>query len=160
MFVIAFLPSSKHLLISWLQSPSTLILEPKKIKFVTASTLSLSVCHKVMGADASILVFFILNFKPTFSLSTFTLQWTTFCWNMVHWRNEWETTSGFLPQELHEQYEKAKWYDTGTLASQVGRCPICYWGKAEKQLQKEWRGWAKVEMMPVIDVPHGENPML
>ena len=48
-FLIAFFPRSKCLLISWLQSPSTVILEPKKIKSVTASTLSLSICHEVMG---------------------------------------------------------------------------------------------------------------
>ena len=55
--VIAFLPRSKHLLISWLQSPSAVILEPKKIKFVTVSIVSPSVCHEVMGPDAMILVF-------------------------------------------------------------------------------------------------------
>ena len=55
-FVIAFLPRSKHLLISWLQSPSAVILEPKKIKSVTASTFSPSICHEVMGLDAIILV--------------------------------------------------------------------------------------------------------
>ena len=54
---IAFLPRSKHLLISWPQSPSTAILEPKKIKLVTASTFSPSICHEVMGLDAMILVF-------------------------------------------------------------------------------------------------------
>ena len=53
----AFHPRSKHLLISWLQSPSTVILEPKKIKSVTVSTFSLSICHEVMGLDAIILVF-------------------------------------------------------------------------------------------------------
>ena len=56
-FVIAFLPRSKCLLISWLQSPSVMTLEPKKIKFVTASTFSPSICHEVMGPDAMILVF-------------------------------------------------------------------------------------------------------
>ena len=55
--VIAFLPRSKHLLISWLQSPSAVILEPKKIKPVTVSIVSPSVCHEVMGPDAMILVF-------------------------------------------------------------------------------------------------------
>ena len=55
--VIAFLPRSKHLLISWLQSPSAVILEPKKIKSVTVSTFSPSICHEVMGLDAMILVF-------------------------------------------------------------------------------------------------------
>ena len=56
-FVVAFLPRSKHLLISWLQSPSAMILEPKKIKSVTVSIVSPSVCPEVMGPDAMILVF-------------------------------------------------------------------------------------------------------
>ena len=56
-YVIAFLSRSKHLLISWLQSTSTVILEPKKIKSVTVSTFSPSICHEVMGPDAMILVF-------------------------------------------------------------------------------------------------------
>ena len=56
-FVIAFLPRSKHLLISWLQSLYTVILEPEEIKSVTASIFSTSSCHEVMGPDAMILVF-------------------------------------------------------------------------------------------------------
>ena len=55
--VITFLPRSKRLLISWLQSPSAVILEHPKIKSVTVSTVSLSICHEVMGPDAMILVF-------------------------------------------------------------------------------------------------------
>ena len=55
--VIAFFPRSKDLLISWLQSPSAVILEPPKIKSVTASTFSPSIYHEVMGLDAMILVF-------------------------------------------------------------------------------------------------------
>ena len=54
--VIAFLPRSNRLLISWLQSPSAVILEPKKIKSATVSTVSLSICHEVMGPDAMVLV--------------------------------------------------------------------------------------------------------
>ena len=54
--VITFLPRSKRLLISWLHSPSPVILEPKKIKFVTVSIVSTSICHQVMGPDAMILV--------------------------------------------------------------------------------------------------------
>ena len=65
-FIIAFLPRSKHLLISWLQSPSTVILKPKKIKAFTVSTFSPSICKEVMGTDAIILVFWMLNFKPVF----------------------------------------------------------------------------------------------
>ena len=56
-FVIAILPRSKSLLISWLQSPSSMILEPKKIKSVTASIVSPSICYEVMGPDAMIFVF-------------------------------------------------------------------------------------------------------
>ena len=56
-FVIAFLPRSKCLLIAWLQSPSAVILELKKIKSVTASIVSPSICYEVMGPDAMILVF-------------------------------------------------------------------------------------------------------
>ena len=67
-FVIAFLPRSNHLLISWLQSPSTVLLEPKKRKSVTTSTFSPSICHKVMGSHAMILVFLIFGFKPAFTL--------------------------------------------------------------------------------------------
>jgi len=100
--VITFLPSSKRLLISWLQSPSAeyimqnarmdkaqtgikiadrninnlqspsaVILEPQKIKSDTVSTVSPSISHQVMGPDAMIFVFWMLSFKPTFSLSTF-----------------------------------------------------------------------------------------
>ena len=56
-FVITFLSRSKHVLISWLQLPSTVVLEPQKIKSVTFSTFPLSVCHEVMGSNAMILVF-------------------------------------------------------------------------------------------------------
>ena len=68
--VITFLPRSKRLLISWLQSPSAVILESKKIKSDTVSTVFPFICHGVMGPDAVILVFWMLSFKPTFSLSS------------------------------------------------------------------------------------------
>ena len=68
-FLIAFLPKSKCLLISWLQSPSAVILEPNKIKSVTISIIFPFVCHEVMGLDAMILVFWMLSFKSAFSLS-------------------------------------------------------------------------------------------
>ena len=57
--VITFLPRCKHLLISWLQSPSAVILEPPKIKSDTVSAVSPSISHEVMGPDAMILVFWI-----------------------------------------------------------------------------------------------------
>ena len=55
--VITFLPRSQRLLISWLQSPSAVILEPKKIKSVTVSTVSVSICHEMMEPDTIIFVF-------------------------------------------------------------------------------------------------------
>ena len=64
--VVTSLPRSKRLLISWLQSPSAVILEPRKIKSATVSTVSRSISHEVMGPDAIILVFWMLCFKPTF----------------------------------------------------------------------------------------------
>ena len=68
-FVIDFLPRSKHLLMSWLQSPFAVILEPKKTKSVTVSIVSPSICHEMMGPDAKILVFRMLSFKPAFHSS-------------------------------------------------------------------------------------------
>ena len=70
-FVIAFLPGSKHLLISWLPPPSAVILEPKRIKSVTVSIVSPSICHEMMEPDAMILVFWMLSFKLAFSLFPF-----------------------------------------------------------------------------------------
>ena len=70
--VITFLPRSKCLLISWLQSPSAVILEPPKIKSDTASTVSPSISYEMMGPNVMILVFQMLSFKPTFSFSSFT----------------------------------------------------------------------------------------
>ena len=72
MFVIVFLPWSKCLLISRLQSPSTVILESKKIKSVTVSIVSPSICHEAMGPDVMVFVFWMLSFKPAFSFSSFT----------------------------------------------------------------------------------------
>ena len=66
--VITFLPKSKHLLISWLQSPPAVIFEPPKINHFTVSIVFSSICHEVMGPDAMILVFWMLSFKPTFWL--------------------------------------------------------------------------------------------
>ena len=64
--VITFLPRSKCLLISWLQSPSAVILESKKIKSLTVSIVSPSICHEVMGPDAMILVFWMLSLSQIF----------------------------------------------------------------------------------------------
>ena len=70
--VIAFLSRSKGHLISWQQSPSTVILEPPpKKKSLTVSMFSPSICHEVMGQDAMIFVYWMSSFKPVFSLSSF-----------------------------------------------------------------------------------------
>ena len=70
--VITFLPRSKHLLISWLQSPSAVLLEPKsQLLFTLFPHLF---CHEVMGPDAMIFVFWMLRFKLSFSLSSFTFK--------------------------------------------------------------------------------------
>ena len=68
-FVIGVLPRSQHLGVLWLQSPSVVILEPPKIK---SATISPSMCHEEVGPDAMILVFWMLSFKSSFSLSSFT----------------------------------------------------------------------------------------
>ena len=92
--VITFLPRSNCLLISWLQSPFAVILEPKKIKSDTVSTVAPSICHEVMGPDAMIFLFWMLSFKPTFSLSTFTFIKRLFSSSspsaeLTHWKRLW-----------------------------------------------------------------------
>ena len=137
--VIAFLPRKKCLFISWLQSTPAVILEPKKIKSVTVSIVSPSICHEVMGPDAMILLFWMLSFKPTFSLSSFTFikrlfsssslsairvvsrvghDWATSLslFTFTHWRRKWQPTPGFLPGESQGR------------GSLVG---FCLWGCAE-----------------------------
>ena len=81
--VITFLQRSKHLWISWLQSPSAVILEPKKIKSLTVSIVSPSICYEVMGPDAMIFIFRMLSFKPVFSLSFFTFIKRLFSFSLL-----------------------------------------------------------------------------
>ena len=101
--VITFLPRSKRLLISCLHSPSATILEPIKIKSATVCTVSPSICYEVMGPDAMILVFWILSFKPTFSLSSFRMGE-----NNSKWSN-WQTTNLKNIQVGHAaQFQKNK----------------------------------------------------
>ena len=69
--VVAFLPSSNHLLILWLQSPSAVILESKEINSLTVSIVSPSICQEVMGLAAMIFVYGILSFQQAFSFSSF-----------------------------------------------------------------------------------------
>ena len=70
--VTTFLPRSKPLLISWLQTPFAVILEPPKLKSATVSIVSPSICHEVMGLDAMLFLFSLLSFKLAFSISSLT----------------------------------------------------------------------------------------
>ena len=93
-FFITILPRSNHLLILWLQSPSALILEVKKVTSDTVSTFSLCICHEVIGPDVNILIFLMLSFKWTFSLSS--------KGSLVSLR--------FLPLELYYPHMWGCWY--------------------------------------------------
>ena len=72
--------------------------------------------------------------------------------DVVHWGKEWQTTPVFWPREPHKQYEWTKRYDTRTWASQVGRCPVCSWGRAEKSSRKNEGMAPKQKQFPVVDV--------
>ena len=97
-FIIAFLPKNKCLLLSWLQSPSAVILEPKKMKSNTVYTFSPSICHEVIGPDAMILVFQMFSFKPAFSLCSCTFIKRLF--SPLH----------FLPLECCHLHISGCWY--------------------------------------------------
>ena len=79
-FVVAFAPRSKHLLISWLQSPSAIILEPKKIKCITVCTVSPFICHEVMGLDSNVQEFSCVFVFKCFNWRIIALQnFVVFC---------------------------------------------------------------------------------
>ena len=137
-FVTAFLPRSKSLLILWLQSPSTVILEPKKIKSVTASSFPPSICKEVMGPDAMILVFWMLSFKSAFSLSSspssrgslVPLHFLSLWWWYIHiwgcWYFSWESwfpasdSSSWVFHMMYAAYwEKAMAPHSSTLAWKI-----------------------------------------
>ena len=103
---------------------SAVILEPKKIKPVTVSTISPSISHEVMGLDAMMLVFWMLIFKPTFSL--FHFQHGGELWeNVVHRRRQWQTTSVFLlenPMNVIQEAEckrPACWVSRASLRAEI-----------------------------------------
>ena len=98
-FVKAFLPRSKRLLISWLQSLLAVILEPREIKSDTVFTFSSSICHEVMEPDTMIFVFLMLSFNPAFSFSSFTLITRLFS-SLRH----------FLPLEWYHLYIWGCWH--------------------------------------------------
>ena len=95
-FVIAFLPRSKCLLISWLQSPYPMILQPKKIKSVTVSTFSPSICHEVMGLVVMILVFSTYSFGKIYTKLLSCVQFFVTPWALTH---QAPLSMGFSRQE-------------------------------------------------------------
>ena len=72
------------------------------------------------------------NYEPSCAGPPKTGHSGEFWKEVIHWRRKWQTTSVFLLGKTHEQYEKAKRYDTGRWAPQVRRCPVWYWGRAER----------------------------
>ena len=132
-FVIAFLPSSKHLLISWLHSSSAVILESKKIKSATVSTFSPSIGYEVMGLDAMIFVFLMLSFKPvssfTFikrlfsssSLSTIKVVSSAYLRLLIFLLAIWISTCDSSSQAFHMMYSAAE------------------------QIKKRWQGYTKLD---------------
>ena len=136
-FVIAFLPRSKCLLTLGLQSLSTVILETKKIKFVTVSTFSQYICHEVMGLETMIFVFRMLSFKWAFSLS-FPTQFSSVIQSSPTLCDHMNCRAAGFPvyHQLLCRYQPAMW--TG-----LDRSSTEAW---EKAWEKEWgrEGWNAV----------------
>ena len=134
-FVVAFLPRRKHFLISWLQSPSAVILESKKIKSVTVSTVSPSICYEVMGLDAMIFTDWMLSFQSAFSLSSFPFINRLFSSSLHQplWSSDmscepWGTQEGEYPPSCSHQtaatFHVKPW---GTQGMQTGYWPPESW---------------------------------
>ena len=125
--VVAFLPRNKCLLISWLQSPSEVILEPKKIKSLTVSIVSASICHEVVGLDAMVLVFWMLSFKPTFSFSSLTFIKRLFSSSLLSAirvvSSAYLRVLIFLPAILRKSIGAHNWWIVGLMGQ--GLRPYC-----------------------------------
>ena len=132
-FVIAFLPSSKHLLISWLHSSSAVILECKKMKSATVSTFSPSIGYEVMGLDAMIFVFLMLSFKP---LSSFTFIKRLFSSSSL---SAIRVVSSACLRLLI--FLLAIWISTCDSSSQAFH--MMY--SAAEQIKKRWQGYTKLD---------------
>ena len=108
-FFIALIPKSKDIIVLWLQLLSTVILGPEKIKSVTVSFVSPSICHEVVGLDIMVFIFWMLSFKPAFSLSFFTFikklfgscALSTLEWCHLHiwdyWYFSWQSWFQLMP---------------------------------------------------------------
>ena len=103
---IAFLPRSKRLLILWLQWSSKVILQPKKIKSLTISIVSPSICHEVMSPDTMLFIFWMLSFKPSFSLSSFTFIKRLFSSSLLSAIGV--VSSGYL--KFHWYFSQQSWF--------------------------------------------------
>ena len=159
--VIIFLPRSKRLLISWLQSKSAVILEPQKINSATLSTVSPSIFHEVTGLDAMILVFWMLSFKPTFSLC-----WLNLNENLVlpidafelwrkhpqFWRRllrvPWTArrSNQSILKEINSECSMKDWcWSSNTLATwneEMTHCKILWcWERLKAKGEESGRGW-------------------
>ena len=137
MSFIAFLSRSKHLLISWLQSPSAVILEPKKIKSVHVSTVSPSIYHEVMGPDAMIFVFWMLNFNPASSVSSYILIKRLFSFSLL-----------CVIRVVSSAYVRLLIYLSNTIGSQTLSCGLCM----ILSQQCNELGTANITLLPIRDL--------
>ena len=156
-FITAFLPRSKRLLISWLQSALAVIWKAKKIKSLIAHIVSSSICHEVMGPDAMILILWRLSFKPAFSLSSFTLikgLFTSFLFSAIRMDSSAylriliflpavlipacdSSSQNFTWYTLHISYiSRVATYSFDILLSQFGSSPVAA-TRSEKQAHSE-----------------------
>ena len=141
-FVIDFFPRSEHLSISWLQSLSAVILEPKKIKSVTVSSFYPSICREVKEPDVTILVFWMLSFKPLFH-SLLSLSSRDFL-VLLH----------FLPLEW---YHLHIW---GFPGGTSGKEPACQWKRRKRCSFNQWVGktpWRRVWQPTSLFLPGEPN---
>ena len=146
--VKTFLPRSKCLLISWLQSPSAVILEPRTIK---SDTLSPSIYHEVMGPDAMILVFWMLSFKTTFSLSSFTFTKRLFSSSLSAIRVVSSAYLRLLIFLLEISWFQLLFQLCPTLCSPVDYSPPC--SSVHKILQARILEWVAVPSFRVSSPP-------
>ena len=161
--IIAFLPRSMCLLISWLQLQSAVILELKKVKSASVSTVFPSICHEVMGLDDIILVFWMLSFKPAFSLPFFTFikrlsikkaecqridAFELWCWRRllrVPWTARRSNQSILKDSALNIHWKDWCWsWNSNTLASWlIGKDPDAGkdWRQEKGTTEDEMAGW-------------------
>ena len=140
--VITFLPRSKYLLILWLQSLSIVILEPKKIKSLTVSTLPPTICHDVIGLDAVILVLWMLCFKPAFSCFFLTSS-REYEQNQIPSNYTVEVTNRFKGLDLVDRMPEELWTKIHNIVKEVVTKTI---PKKKKCKEAKWLSEEALEM--------------